>query len=227
MTTHHLEHRSKPNTMGVQTRVVSSKLQGPWADTPTQAWKAYKAARKLQDGPRPRRIQLQRTAGWRKPDDAVVVTRPGPWGNPFVPEAVHGGWLLAVHGNKNRIDATVRAIAREANATAPWVTKIAATRGAVAAFRRLHDNEISRGSMRHHLKGKVLACWCKVGECCHADVLLEFANDWKPRACMSIGTSDGPEIADFPSPVAAEIDAAAVAAEFLAALEANLLTPTP
>lgn len=26
------------------------------------------------------------------------------------------------------------------------------------------------------LRGKDLACWCKPGEFCHADVLLEFAN---------------------------------------------------
>lgn len=31
---------------------------------------------------RPRRIQLRRTAGWRKPEDAVVVSRPSRWGNP-------------------------------------------------------------------------------------------------------------------------------------------------
>ncbi|MEJ8281342.1 DUF4326 domain-containing protein [Pseudonocardia spirodelae] len=31
----------------------------------------------------PRRIRLRRTKGWRKPDGAVLVTRPGPWGNPF------------------------------------------------------------------------------------------------------------------------------------------------
>jgi hypothetical protein len=30
----------------------------------------------------PRRIQLRRTAGWRKPEDAVVVSRPSRWGNP-------------------------------------------------------------------------------------------------------------------------------------------------
>ena len=30
----------------------------------------------------PRRIQLRRTAGWRKPADAVVVSRPSRWGNP-------------------------------------------------------------------------------------------------------------------------------------------------
>ena len=31
----------------------------------------------------PRRIQLRRTRGWRKPPGAVVVSRPSKWGNPF------------------------------------------------------------------------------------------------------------------------------------------------
>ena len=33
--------------------------------------------------PVPRRIQLRRTKGWRKPAGAVVVARPSRWGNPF------------------------------------------------------------------------------------------------------------------------------------------------
>ena len=31
----------------------------------------------------PQRIQLRRTKGWRKPEGAIVVARPGKWGNPF------------------------------------------------------------------------------------------------------------------------------------------------
>jgi Domain of unknown function (DUF4326) len=31
----------------------------------------------------PRRIQLRRTRGWRKPEGVVVVSRPSRWGNPF------------------------------------------------------------------------------------------------------------------------------------------------
>ena len=27
------------------------------------------------------------------------------------------------------------------------------------------------------LKGKNLSCWCKIGQPCHADVLLEFVKD--------------------------------------------------
>lgn len=30
------------------------------------------------------------------------------------------------------------------------------------------------------LRGKNLACWCKPGEPCHADVLLELANEVQP-----------------------------------------------
>ncbi|WP_239029233.1 DUF4326 domain-containing protein [Pseudonocardia acidicola] len=52
---------------------------------------------------RPRRIQLRRTKGWRKPAGAIVVARPGRWGNPFsVVElgraeaiAAHRRWLLS------------------------------------------------------------------------------------------------------------------------------------
>lgn len=29
----------------------------------------------------------------------------------------------------------------------------------------------------HYLQGKNLSCWCKLGEPCHADVLLEFVKD--------------------------------------------------
>jgi hypothetical protein len=31
----------------------------------------------------PKRIQLQRIRGWRKPFNTVVVSRPSKWGNPF------------------------------------------------------------------------------------------------------------------------------------------------
>lgn len=30
----------------------------------------------------PKRIQRRRSKGWRKPEGAVVVSRPGKWGNP-------------------------------------------------------------------------------------------------------------------------------------------------
>lgn len=33
----------------------------------------------------PRRIQRKRTKGWRLPPNTVCVTRPGRWGNPYLP----------------------------------------------------------------------------------------------------------------------------------------------
>jgi hypothetical protein len=43
------------------------------------------------------------------------------------------------------------------------------------------DPMVSLGIMRrqvkpHELRGKDLACWCKEGSPCHADILLELAN---------------------------------------------------
>ena len=48
---------------------------------------------------------------------------------------------------------------------------------AVMLFRRyIRQSEILMALARHELRGKNLACWCKPGEPCHADVLLEIAN---------------------------------------------------
>ena len=48
---------------------------------------------------------------------------------------------------------------------------------AVALFRTLALWWINNGDERVQiLHGRNLACWCKEGEPCHADVLLELAN---------------------------------------------------
>ena len=44
---------------------------------------------------RPRRIQLRRARGWRKPPGAVVVSRPSRWGNPYT---------IAEHGRERAIE---------------------------------------------------------------------------------------------------------------------------
>lgn len=49
---------------------------------------------------------------------------------------------------------------------------------AKAAFRmHLMSNPSLREMAARELRGRNLACWCKAGEPCHADVLLEFANE--------------------------------------------------
>lgn len=45
-------------------------------------------------------------------------------------------------------------------------------RAAVEAFAA----NLPMGNFAEELRGKNLACWCKIGEPCHADVLLRIAN---------------------------------------------------
>ena len=108
----------------------------------------------------PRRIQLSRKKGWRKPEGTVVVARPGPFGNPF----------------------TVKD-AEEADCRDPHNTVVMAFRdwlnGNPWACGCLDDYEARRQTILARLpelRGKNLACWCPLDQPCHADVLLELAN---------------------------------------------------
>jgi hypothetical protein len=46
---------------------------------------------------------------------------------------------------------------------------------AVALFKEYIEQYVLKEELEE-LKGKNLACWCKEGSPCHADVLLELAN---------------------------------------------------
>jgi hypothetical protein len=95
----------------------------------------------------PDRIQLRRTKGWRKPVGAIVVARPSKWGNPFVV-----GRDIVVEGRALRVTPEL----------------------AVALY-RVWVNEFAE-SAREELIGHDLACFCPLDRPCHADVLLELAN---------------------------------------------------
>lgn len=117
----------------------------------------------------PRRIQLRRTKDWRKPEGAIVVTRPGKWGNPF----------------------TV-AMAIEAEYQHPHRAVVANYEMWVkghAFYQDVYEDGSSRFDRRwvqEHLPdlaGKDLACWRPLvdehGEQfpCHADVLLALVSE--------------------------------------------------
>lgn len=98
----------------------------------------------------PVRIQRRRTKGYRLPPNARSVTRPSRWGNPF---------------NLLRDYAGRFAFASEARAAC------------LADFRRYAEERARREpGWLAPLRGKDLACYCKPGEPCHADVLIELAN---------------------------------------------------
>lgn len=47
----------------------------------------------------------------------------------------------------------------------------------VALYRQLISNSPSLAAKIRELRGKDLACWCRLGEPCHVDILLELANE--------------------------------------------------
>ena len=149
----------------------------------------------------PERIQLRRTKGWRKPEGVVSCARPGPYGNPF---PTRGDWIMwtavaiGYMGNAaGRRDAAV-ALHRA------WLTGESVQEGPLLGDRSGGVIEFSNGvavSLAEHvggiaawmanaaegpalpavpdlepLRGRDLACWCPLDPPCHADTILELAN---------------------------------------------------
>lgn len=121
----------------------------------------------------PKRVQRKRTKGWRMPENTVSVCRPGKWGNPYAVQPVdrHG---LYPYGFRVRPEPSVAAF-RQVYNTVPE----AAAR-AVHLYRRDIENSMLGPEVYERitaeLAGKNLACWCPLDQPCHADVLLEIAN---------------------------------------------------
>lgn len=123
----------------------------------------------------PKRIQLRRTKGWRKPAGTVVVSRPSKWGNPYVIETRDG-----YEGRFIVRDA------RTGDVLCVCGTKEEARRDATFLFRdelatRENLLRFTVEDVRRELRDKDLACWCPLpaqGEedHCHAAVLLRIAN---------------------------------------------------
>lgn len=123
------------------------------------------------------RIQLRRTKGWRMPPNTVRVDRASDWGNPFrIDEPPHAG-LLRKWGWK----------------LANWTEACGSPEEVCRRFRACFaGDEASHAAARSELRGKNLACWCRLcpahadgkplgrpcPNCapCHADTLGELAN---------------------------------------------------
>lgn len=116
----------------------------------------------------PKRIQRQRTKGWRMPPNAVYVGRPTIWGNPF-----RAGVYFRIGGNSGMLG-TQWLWCQSFIGPENGFTLIETKEQAVEWFRRLMEIRTPKGI--ESLRGKDLACWCKPGDACHADILLELAN---------------------------------------------------
>lgn len=96
----------------------------------------------------PKRIQRKRTKGWRMPLGTTYVGRPSAWGNPY-----SVGDACGCADQPDVMDAE----------------------SAVLHFREDTVRNAESGWFSP-LRGRDLACWCPLGQPCHADVLLELAN---------------------------------------------------
>jgi hypothetical protein len=113
----------------------------------------------------PKRVQLRRTKGWRKPEGAVVVARPSRWGNPFT-MAKYQEYMDPRASDEEARRACV-------DAFRDWLRGITWAAGSGPEWdRRLADYLAAIPELR----GKDLACWCRLSDPCHADVLLDLAN---------------------------------------------------
>lgn len=101
---------------------------------------------------KPKRIQRKRTKGWKMPAGAIYVGRPTKWGNPF---------KVSLNCDRRRAVHLYR-----------WWLDGATIEGA-----DIYPKPPTRDDINRELRGHDLACWCKPGESCHADVLLRIANE--------------------------------------------------
>lgn len=104
----------------------------------------------------PVRITLSRKKGWRMPPNTLKVSRPGKWGNPF-----RIGHMPDVCPPSEHYRAC-----SQADAVRLYREWLFSTDAGLEIMSRC----------KIELRGKNLACWCKPGTPCHADVLLRLAN---------------------------------------------------
>ena len=151
----------------------------------------------------PQRIQRKRTKGWRKPDNTIYVGRGSKWGNPFVigqaqvrtpgldgSEWEHEGRLhktsgqshIYVHDSSNE---SFKASWHQVEDATPEQCVTLYQNYMTGSPEYLGDRNWKpadkTNQIRTELAGKDLMCWCPLDQPCHADVLLEIANQGDPK----------------------------------------------
>lgn len=137
-------------------------------------------------------IQRSRKKGFKLPPNTTVVTRPGPWGNPFK-DIENRVWLYDELRHKSIGKWTEFGLKTDGKGAVdlfrilladPDTIEVETPRTIRHQFHRMKSN-------LYLIKGKNLACFCKEGANCHRDVLLDFANNkpvrWPCNMCQGGG----------------------------------------
>jgi hypothetical protein len=112
-------------------------------------------------GVMPIRIQRKRSKGWRMPENTVYVGRGSRWGNPF---------RVGVDGT------AAECVQKYADHMLPY-----RHHGEHSGLESFFLSSAILDDIISELRGKNVACWCKLGEPCHADFLLEMANSGETK----------------------------------------------
>lgn len=128
----------------------------------------------------PKRVQLSRAKGWRMPENTVKVDRTTKWGNPFRDSEhdAHGESSVELENGMRRIVDDWWTAPVVVRLFEQWMTGALIQEPSFLEPRQL----VPRYWLRPvpdlaPLRGKNLACWCRLDQPCHADVLLRLAND--------------------------------------------------
>lgn len=103
----------------------------------------------------PIRVQRKRAKGWKLPDHTVCVDRSTKWGNPFI---------VSKHGTQAECLEFFEIMCSG---------YVVIGEGIIEQQEKFH---LQLENNLEELRGKNLACWCRDGTPCHADVLLKLAN---------------------------------------------------
>lgn len=115
----------------------------------------------------PVRVQISRRKGFKLPENTVSVARPSKWGNPFKvgSPAIDLPFIVAKR-MRGEIGATLTQ-EQAVEAFAIWLEFA-------------YDGRRIVEKARIHLRGKNVACYCRIGDPCHGNVLLNIANQPAP-----------------------------------------------
>ena len=106
---------------------------------------------------KPIRVQLSRKKGWKMPENTIKADRSTHLGNPFI---------VGKHGTVKECIDLFKMLLMGYMCFSVDHECIDRQRRFVQYFQIHKDN----------LKGKNLACWCRLSNPCHCDILLELLN---------------------------------------------------
>ncbi len=117
---------------------------------------------------KPVRVQYKR--GQKLPPNTVYVGRPSRWGNPFPVGMV--GREVAIDMYRDLLIGCFSPTPLKHLSDGDFADVYARK----SIFQK-RNGAHAKWAVQTFLRGKNLACWCRPEEACHADVLLEWANE--------------------------------------------------